>query len=80
MSLSEAVSQTGEIPAEMQELLKLLGDLFMKSSELGLSCIEIGEEILKSQPDLKDLKEACLEVTRIIRKIVKLSKKLQKKS
>ena len=69
-------SRQPQVPPEMEELIKLLTELFAKASELGLACIEIGEEHTKTFPDLKDLKEACLEVTRIVRRIVKISKRL----
>jgi len=67
-----------QMPPEMEELIKLLTDLFAKASELGLSCIEIGEEDIKKNPDLKDLKESCLDVTRTVRRIVKVSRKIQR--
>jgi hypothetical protein len=67
-----------EPPPEMRELAELLTDLFQKSSELALACIEIGEEDLKSNPALRELRDSCLEVTRIVRKVMKLSRRVQR--
>jgi len=80
-TIASAVTQAQpqpQMPPEMEELIKLLTDLFAKASELGLSCIEIGEEDIKKNPDLKDLKESCLDVTRTVRRIVKVSRKIQR--
>ena len=65
-----------EPPPEMRELAEALTELFQKTSELALSCIEIGEEDIKANPALKDLRDSCLEVARIVRKVMKLSRKV----
>jgi hypothetical protein len=67
-----------EPPPEMRELAELLTELFQKASELALACIEIGEEDIKVNPALKDLRDSCLDVTRIVRKVMKLSRKVQR--
>jgi hypothetical protein len=67
-----------EPPPEMRELAELLTELFQKASELALACIEIGEEDIKVNPALKDLRDSCLDVTRIVRKVMKLSRRVQR--
>jgi hypothetical protein len=68
--------ETPKPPPEMEELIQLLTELFVKASELALACIEIGEEEISKNPALKDLRDSCLETTRIVRKIVRISRKL----
>jgi hypothetical protein len=68
--------QVPKPPPEMEELVQLLTELFVKASELALACIEIGEEEISKNPALKDLRDSCLETTRIVRKIVRISRKL----
>jgi len=63
-------------PPEMEELIQLLTELFVKASELALACVEIGDEDITKNPALKDLRDSCLETTRIVRKIVRISRKL----
>jgi hypothetical protein len=63
-------------PPEMEELIQLLTELFVKASELALACVEIGDEDIVKNPALKDLRDSCLETTRIVRKIVRISRKL----
>ncbi|TDA41343.1 MAG: hypothetical protein DSO07_05170 [Thermoproteota archaeon] len=72
------VPSQAQMSPELEELIKLLTELFAKASELGLACIEIGEEDIKKNPDLRDLRESCLDVTRTVRRIVKVSRKLQR--
>ncbi len=67
-----------EPPPEMRELAELLTELFQKTSELALACVEISEEDIKSNPALKDLRDSCLDVARIVRKVMRLSRKVQR--
>jgi len=71
-------TETPKPPPEMEELIQLLTELFVKASELALACIEIGEEEISKNPALKDLRDSCLETTRIVRKIVRISRKLSR--
>jgi len=67
---------TEKVPREMEELINLLTELFQETSELVLASMEIDDEVIETYPQLRELKESCARVARIVRKIIKLGRKL----
>jgi adenosyl cobinamide kinase/adenosyl cobinamide phosphate guanylyltransferase len=65
-----------KVPKEMEELVNLLSDLFQETSDLVLASMEIDERIIEEYPQLRELKESCARVARIVRKIIKLGRRL----
>lgn len=64
-----------QIDPRIQELQNLIGELIRAASELAMSVSELTDKIVEEHPELKDLRDSAMEVTRIIRKIMKLSKR-----
>jgi hypothetical protein len=63
------------VPPEARELAEVVTDLVQKTSELVLACEEIGEEMVRQFPVLKELKDICLDTARTMRRFLRLSRR-----
>ena len=73
--MSAEQAQRSEVSQEARKLGELMTQLFVEASELALWCSEITEEDIRMLPKLRDLREACRSVARVVREIMHISKR-----
>ncbi|MEM0261484.1 MAG: hypothetical protein QW733_02030 [Desulfurococcaceae archaeon] len=61
---------------EEQEMAQILQQLISATSELAMSSGEITEDMIRQYPALAEVKDLILQVSRLVRRLIKLSRKM----